>query len=163
MKIIYSIEDVPLLQDCYEDAKQCILSCSWSWNNWTAFNSALESSLSFSDDDYFNLRLWMHVLNKVDDVLNLLIEKLLKSDDKGHLRDDWHLALPLNSNELMEFTNMVNTVKVILKWTSKLLTHSFNKNFYNSIDVRYLNSVILPLFNLMCISDYNYNFKVHLY
>lgn len=60
---------------------------------------------------------------------------MFKPDSKGHLRDDWYLSLSASSNELSEFNNMVNTIKVILKWTANVLSHSFNKNFYNSTEV----------------------------
>jgi hypothetical protein len=140
MKIIYSIEDSSVPQDSYSKVKAEIVHCKF------AIDDDLESLKTLLDinsrraqyeDTYYNLRLWISALNKIDETLNTLLKWLFRLDDvNGRSGGDlWCKSLVLKSSEHKLFKKVYRLTKSILIWTSKLLSHSFNKSIYNSVEV----------------------------
>jgi hypothetical protein len=134
MKIINSPENSLSPQDLYDDVKISILLCPFDLSNLEVFNDLLKVLIrKVKFEDTFNLRLWIDVLNKVDEILLILIESINKyflDGDKSRVDD------------------CVGTVKNILLWSTKLLQNSFNKYVYNSSNVIFFIIIIIIIYKI---------------
>ncbi len=140
MKIIYSIEDSSVPQDSYSKVKAEIVHCKFAIDeDLVSLKTLLDNNSKKSqyEDTYYNLRLWISALNKIDETLSILLKWLFRLDDvSGKSGGDlWCKSLILKSAEHKQYKKVYRLIKSILVWTSKLLSHSFNKSIYNSVEV----------------------------
>lgn len=123
MKILYENGCTSLQQDKYGSEKNDILTSGFSLLRREDLVSRLKWWLfdrKFLEGvDYFNLLLWIPVMNKLDEALQL-----------------WIASIDFNMDgDVSSFNSIKSDILIILRWTSSFLRCSFNKHVYSSVDV----------------------------
>ena len=141
MKIPYTPGFCDLLgEEAYSIERNAILNCSSSLSISPA---PLPSLLSVwladrpfrEEQDYFNLKHWIEVLNKLDEILESIVIAL---QHQSLTEKDYDLPNAQLADAVMKpsMSILVPATGVILHWTSRFLRCSFNKSVYSSVDVR---------------------------
>jgi hypothetical protein len=142
MRIIYKIEGSTPQYDGDRGDKQTITSFTLTLDNYQELNSVLVGwkwGWGTFASDFVNCRLWIDVLNKLDDCLTFIIENfgatmLVTMVDLHSLSvPEPQTAAQLKREQ--QCAGCVELAKTILSWTAKLLEKGVLKNVYNSIEV----------------------------
>lgn len=129
-----------------------ILNCSLSLSISPAplpalLNSWLADRPFKEEQHYFNLKHWIEVLNKLDDMLQSIVTGLQyhRHCSSLTLKKDHAIVVhaPIVSQEqnikiegqYQSMAILVPAARAILRWTSCFLRCSYNKGVYNSVDV----------------------------
>ena len=143
MKILFKIESTLPQFDGDQGEKETITSFTLGLNNPHELNSVLTNwkwGWGTLASDFVNLRLWIDVLNKLDECLRFIIlefgDVLLVS-----MIDVQSLLMPSEKTaEILEREQQcigcLQLAKTILNWTSVMLERGILKDLYNSIEVR---------------------------
>lgn len=123
-------------QDAFHQDRLLIEHCTFSIDNMEELKNVLINSVIYNlhEDHYFNVRLWIPVLNVLDDALLTLLKWMFRESD-GIQNDEWYKALVPGSAEHIQYFEVKSLLEVIISWTSKLISHSYNNNVYNSAEV----------------------------
>jgi hypothetical protein len=142
MKILFKIESTLPQFDGDQGVKETITSFNLGLNNAHELNSVLGNwkwGWGTLASDFVNLRLWIDVLNKLDECLRFIIlefgDVLLVS-----MIDVPSLLMPSEkTTEILEREQQcegcLHLAKTILNWTSVMLERGILKDLYNSIEV----------------------------
>lgn len=142
MKILFKIESTIPQFDGDQGDKETITSFTLGLDNPHELNSVLADwkwGWGTLASDFVNLRLWIDVLNKLDECLRFIIlefgDVLLVS-----MIDVPSLLIPSEKTaELLERDQQckgcLQLAKTILNWTSVMLERGILKDLYNSIEV----------------------------
>jgi hypothetical protein len=139
----------------YSVERDEILNCSLSLSTTpaplpTLLTSWLADRPFKEEQHYFNLKHWIDVLNKLDDMLECIVTGIQfyqKSSSFTFKEDDVDAIVKTSSNLSQEhklkiegqyqtIAILLPAAKVILRWTNCFLRCAFNKGVYNSVDVR---------------------------
>lgn len=160
MKILFQ-EDYDDSQDDFLEEKQKIIDCPFSLHDLRSLPEILmwwlEIRVFRNEEDYFNLRLWIDVLNKIDSAMDLIIRTLsaraeiLESTNKiGNSSSQQSPAGDCDSdNGFATDQDLISAAKILIKWTSSFLSCSCNKIVFNSVDVSVLRLVSYQFIKLI--------------
>jgi len=139
MKILFQV-DFDDSQDAFSKEKSEILNCSFSLHDLHSFPTLLlwwiENRIFRDEDDYFNLQLWIDVLNKLDSFMDLIIRTLSSRAEEINANSNSNSSTIDNFDDgFASNQDLFSASKITLQWISSFLSCSFNKIVFNSVDV----------------------------
>jgi hypothetical protein len=151
MRILYSIDSLVPQLDGYEQAKDSITSFTLGVDN------ALELDLILAGwvwgwgtlaAEPVNLRLWINVLNKLDECLSFIIfefgdfllvstrnEALVYTVVGDTIYDEKESNTLSTSEREKRCEDCLQLARTMLTWTSSMLEKAIHKDVYNSLEV----------------------------
>lgn len=142
MRIIYKIESPSPQYDGDKGDKRTITSFTLTLDNHEELNSVLASwkwGWGTFASDFVNCRLWIDVLNKLDECLNFIIKEFGATILVTMVKlQSSYTPEPQTAAFLVwkqQCDGCIQLAKTILKWTSTLLNKGVLKDAYNSMEV----------------------------
>ena len=142
MRIIYKIESSSPQYDGDKGDRQTITSFTLTLDNYQELNSVLVGwkwGWGTFASDFVNCRLWIDVLNKLDECLSFIIDKfgatmlVTMVNLQPSSAPEPQTAAFLKREQ--QCAGCIELAKTILSWTGTLLEKGVLKNVYNSIEV----------------------------
>ena len=125
MKIVFTPDRTSSPQDNYEYERLLITTCYKNISNHKDLRVLLSDWRSFNYNDYFNLNLWIKVLNTLDLAMHEIFDKIYSShrSNTNYIKDD------------DIFNDYKTTLETIIIWSTSFIKHSFNTSIYRSAEV----------------------------